>query len=203
MRALPKGIRSDVRTCNRSPSICAFRTMCCSACSDPTRRTRSLARRRQRKTSERCAVHGARFHGARADASTALQGEAADFAVSASWRPPGDGESQLRLRITNRTEHRLALYRQTHTLHSLTLTQRPHTHNYGPLTRTAQAHPHTHTHTRMDGGRTQAHTDSHAHAQTRPKDTQTRKHQQGRRAMRKVEEGTLPRTVLSRTKRPG
>ena len=51
MRALPKGIRSDVRTCNRSPSICAFRTMCCSACSGPTRRTRSLARRRQRKTS--------------------------------------------------------------------------------------------------------------------------------------------------------
>ena len=51
MRALPKGIRSDVRTCNRSPSICAFRTMCCSACSGPIRRTRSLARRRQRKTS--------------------------------------------------------------------------------------------------------------------------------------------------------
>ena len=51
MRALPKGIRSDVRTCNRSPSISAFRTMCCSACSGPTRRTRSLARRRQRKTS--------------------------------------------------------------------------------------------------------------------------------------------------------
>ena len=52
MRAIPtKRHLSDVRTCNRSPSICAFRTMCCSACSDPTRRTRSLARRRQRKTS--------------------------------------------------------------------------------------------------------------------------------------------------------
>lgn len=60
MRALPKGIRSDVRTCNRSPSICAFRTMCCSACSDPTRRTRSLARRRQRKTSRGVPV-GAEF----------------------------------------------------------------------------------------------------------------------------------------------
>ena len=29
--------------------------------------------------------------------------------ASVSWRPPGDGESQLRLIITNRSEHRLAL----------------------------------------------------------------------------------------------
>ena len=41
----------------------------------------------------------------RADASTALQGEPR----SESKRPPGDGESQLRLIITNRSEHRLAL----------------------------------------------------------------------------------------------